>query len=286
MTGQRPGRIARVAGGRTLLSAVSLCFLVVLGRLIATAGRDVAAGPAPAYGAPGGNGGGNGRPPGQLPPGTGNAPGLQQPKNKWDTVPPGLSDNVPDPPPGGGGGGGGSGGGGGGSGGGGGGSSTPTGGGGPQNSGSGVLGIRGGGAQRGSGTGSGSGSSGAKGRTGQSPQTVIVKPGPRLGAKGHPADLSEGSGPLSARPGAAPVSSDSNPEQSSYSHQLIPPSDLDLSAENLAEGGLLAMLLAALLYLPVMIFNKATEKNHEDVTRWLERPRAWVAAATAWIPFG
>jgi hypothetical protein len=34
----------------------------------------------------------------------------------------------------------------------------------------------------------------------------------------------------------------------------------------------------------VTIFNKATEKNHEAISRWFERPRAVLAAAFGWIP--
>jgi hypothetical protein len=59
--------------------------------------------------------------------------------------------------------------------------------------------------------------------------------------------------------------------------RLLSPTQIDLSAENLGKGGLLAFLLVALLYLPVTIFNKATEKNHEEISRWLSRPRAWLA---------
>ena len=63
------------------------------------------------------------------------------------------------------------------------------------------------------------------------------------------------------------------------------PTQIDLSAKNIGEGGLLALLLAALLYLPVTIFNKATEKNHEALTSLLERPRAWLLFLFGWIPF-
>ncbi len=67
--------------------------------------------------------------------------------------------------------------------------------------------------------------------------------------------------------------------------RLLAPHEVHLDAEHLAESGLLAFLLVALLYLPVMIFNKATEKNHATISAWFVRPRAWLAAFTAWIPF-
>ena len=86
-------------------------------------------------------------------------------------------------------------------------------------------------------------------------------------------------------PLVVPAPSTSNPERSTFTGRLFSPTDIDLSARNLGEGGLLALLLAALLYLPVTIFNKTTEKNHETLKRWFERPRAWVAAAFAWLPF-
>jgi hypothetical protein len=90
--------------------------------------------------------------------------------------------------------------------------------------------------------------------------------------------------PLPVPPAPAPQST-SNPDRSTFAGRLFSPTDIELSAENLEEGGLLALLLAALLYLPVTIFNKATEKNHETLRRWFERPRAWIAAAFAWLPF-
>ena len=76
-----------------------------------------------------------------------------------------------------------------------------------------------------------------------------------------------------------------NPNRSTLADHLLSPTQIDLSAENLAEGGLLALLLAAMLYLPVTIFNKATEKNHETIRRWFERPRAWLLFLFGWIPF-
>jgi hypothetical protein len=83
-------------------------------------------------------------------------------------------------------------------------------------------------------------------------------------------------------PGAEPSG---NPNRSTFADRLLSPTQVKLSAKNLGEGGLLALLLAALLYLPVTIFNKATEKNHETIRRWFERPRAWLAVLFGWIPF-
>jgi hypothetical protein len=80
----------------------------------------------------------------------------------------------------------------------------------------------------------------------------------------------------------APTAPASNPERSTFgaaAHRAI-----HLDAEHLGKGGLVALLLAALLYLPVTIFNKATEKNHEEIKRWFARPRSWLAAAFGWIP--
>ncbi len=85
-------------------------------------------------------------------------------------------------------------------------------------------------------------------------------------------------------PGAAPAPS-GNPHRSTFADRLLSPTEIDLSAKNLGEGGLLALLLAALLYLPVTIFNKATEKNHETIKRWFARPRAWMLFLFGWIPF-
>ena len=82
-----------------------------------------------------------------------------------------------------------------------------------------------------------------------------------------------------------PTTEASNPERSTFADRLLSPTELHLDAEHLAEGGMLALLLVALLYLPVTIFNKATEKNHEAITTWLERPRAWLAAVGGLIPF-
>jgi hypothetical protein len=89
--------------------------------------------------------------------------------------------------------------------------------------------------------------------------------------------------PTSTPPGA-PAPPASNPERSTFTERLHTPGELHLDAEHLGQGGLLALLLAALLYLPVTIFNKATEKNHEEIRGWFERPRAVLAAAFGWIP--
>ena len=72
--------------------------------------------------------------------------------------------------------------------------------------------------------------------------------------------------------------------RSTFANRLLSPTQIDLSAKNLGEGGMIALLLVALLYLPVTIFNKTTEKNDETIHRWVARPRAWIAAAFGWIP--
>jgi hypothetical protein len=90
-------------------------------------------------------------------------------------------------------------------------------------------------------------------------------------------------GQSSFTPVAAPASA-GNPDRSTFADRLLSPGEIDLSAHNLGGGGLLALLLAALLYLPVTIFNKATEKNHEMIKGWFARPRAWLAAIFGWIP--
>ena len=83
----------------------------------------------------------------------------------------------------------------------------------------------------------------------------------------------------------APTGPATNPERSTFAERLLTPGEIHLDAEHLGKGGLLAFLLAALLYLPITIFNKATEKNHEVVDRWLAHPRAWLAAIASLIPF-
>jgi hypothetical protein len=85
---------------------------------------------------------------------------------------------------------------------------------------------------------------------------------------------------------AAPLATQpaGNPQRSSLADRLLSPTQVNLSAKNLGEGGMLALLLAALLYLPVTIFNKATEKNHETIRRWFARPRAALAFLFGWIP--
>jgi hypothetical protein len=87
-----------------------------------------------------------------------------------------------------------------------------------------------------------------------------------------------------APPASPPVPQASNGQRSTFAERLLTPGEVELDAHHLAQGGLLTLLLAALLYLPVTIFNKATEKNHEAIRRWFERPRAVLAAAFAWIP--
>jgi len=79
-----------------------------------------------------------------------------------------------------------------------------------------------------------------------------------------------------AAPAPAPAG---NPDRSTLADRLLSPTAVDLSAKNLGEGGLLALLLAALLYLPVTIFDKATEKNHDAISRWMSRPHA----ALVWL---
>jgi hypothetical protein len=117
-------------------------------------------------------------------------------------------------------------------------------------------------------------------------QTVTVAPKTRAperqAAKKHVAPT-DAPTPASAPPPAVQPPS-ANSDRSTFADRLLSPGDIDLSAHNLGEGGLLALLLAALLYLPVTIFNKATEKNHETLKRWFARPRAWLAAIFGWIP--
>jgi hypothetical protein len=119
--------------------------------------------------------------------------------------------------------------------------------------------------------------------------SVIVKPHNNpAGPVHHKANAKEPKAlkvPAAApAPVAAPEPS-GNPNRSSLADRLLSPTQIDLSAENLAEGGLLTLLLIALLYLPVTIFNKATEKNHEVIKGWFARPRALLLFLFGWIPF-
>jgi hypothetical protein len=118
--------------------------------------------------------------------------------------------------------------------------------------------------------------------------SVIVKPNtkPAAHAPHHQAKETK---PVGApEPGPVPsraAAPSGNPHRSTFADRLLSPTQINLSAKNLGEGGMLALLLAALLYLPVTIFNKATEKNHETIRRWFERPRAWLLFLFGWIPF-
>jgi hypothetical protein len=118
--------------------------------------------------------------------------------------------------------------------------------------------------------------------------TVIVQPNTKPAARvsHHGAKETKPIGapePAPSPSGAAARSG--NPHRSTFAGRLLSPTQINLSAKNLGEGGMLALLLAALLYLPVTIFNKATEKNHETIRRWFERPRAWLLFLFGWIPF-
>jgi hypothetical protein len=118
---------------------------------------------------------------------------------------------------------------------------------------------------------------------------VLVKPhqSSTAATAHHRAERSaKGGKAVVAAPLAAPVAAPSgNPNRSTFADRLLSPTDINLSAENLGQGGLIALLLAALLYLPVTIFNKATEKNHETIKQWFARPRAWLLFLFGWIPF-
>ena len=85
-------------------------------------------------------------------------------------------------------------------------------------------------------------------------------------------------------PAPVPAVAATDSRRSIFANHLLSPTGVDLSAKNLGEGGLLAILLIALLYLPVTIFNKTTEKNDATIHRWLERPRAAMAFLFGWIP--
>ena len=129
----------------------------------------------------------------------------------------------------------------------------------------------------------------AKGGSGGSTGSVIVTPVPDPVA--HPSAKHAKkpkviqTAALPPAPISAPAAPESNPNRSTFADRLLAPTAIDLSAKNLGEGGMLALLLAALLYLPVTIFNKATEKNHEAVKQFFARPRAWLAFLFGWIPF-
>jgi hypothetical protein len=111
--------------------------------------------------------------------------------------------------------------------------------------------------------------------------TPIQKPAPRRVI--HHPKVAKPVAPVTT-PAVAPAPA-GNPDRSTFADRLLSPTHIDLSAKNLGEGGMLALLLAALLYLPVTIFNKATEKNHEAIKRMTERPRAWFAFLFGWVPF-
>ncbi len=135
-----------------------------------------------------------------------------------------------------------------------------------------------------------SGHAGGHSRSAGPNGSVIVKPhqSPAGGTVHHKAGKTVQGNKVAAAPAppapvvAAPVS---NPNRSTFAERLLSPTQIDLSAKNLGEGGLFALLLAALLYLPVTIFNKATEKNHEALRRMMAKPRAALLLLFGWIPF-
>jgi hypothetical protein len=134
-------------------------------------------------------------------------------------------------------------------------------------------------------------SGGGSGSTGSQP-TVTVKPAENPPAQhaAKPGKPSKQAPKVAAVPPpvlttTAPTGPATNPERSTFAERLLTPGEIHLDAEHLGKGGLLAFLLAALLYLPITIFNKATEKNHEVFDRWLAHPRAWLAAIASLIPF-
>ncbi len=116
---------------------------------------------------------------------------------------------------------------------------------------------------------------------------MIVKPHTNPAAKvAHKAKPPKHvSAPAAAPPPSVAAAASGNPNRSTFADRLLSPTQIDLSAENLGKGGLFALLLAALLYLPVTIFNKATEKNHEAFKRLTEKPRAILLFLFGWIPF-
>jgi len=116
--------------------------------------------------------------------------------------------------------------------------------------------------------------------------TVVVtpKPSPVTHTQAHhkKAPVRRGGGP-GFRPVVAfappPPEPSGNPARSTLADRVLSPTQVKLDAKHLGESGLLAFLLVALLYLPVTIFNKATEKNHEEISRWFSRPHA----ALVWL---
>jgi hypothetical protein len=134
-----------------------------------------------------------------------------------------------------------------------------------------------------------SGHSGGHSHGGGPSGSVIVKPrptptnGPVHHRAGKPVN---GAKVTVAAPAAAQAAAPTgNPNRSDFADRLLSPTQIDLSAKNLGEGGLFALLLAALLYLPVTIFNKATEKNSEAFKRVMQKPRALMLFLFGWIPF-
>jgi hypothetical protein len=109
--------------------------------------------------------------------------------------------------------------------------------------------------------------------------TVVVapKPNPVIHAKHHKQAKIPPHGPgirgvgVTTFVASAP---EGNPNRSTLADRVLSPTQVKLDAKHLGESGLLAFLLIALLYLPVTIFNKATEKNHEQISSWLSRPHA------------
>ena len=91
---------------------------------------------------------------------------------------------------------------------------------------------------------------------------------------------------LVAQVNDAAVAAESGPERTDLADRLFAPDELEWDAEHVMEGGVLALIVVALLYLPIMIFNKATEKNHATISRWLARqrlvPRAHLPGLSAW----
>jgi hypothetical protein len=97
--------------------------------------------------------------------------------------------------------------------------------------------------------------------------------------------IPEGRGHDAAAAAAAPAAEQATPPgRSSFANRVLTPGQVDLSAKNLAEGGMLAFILATLLYLPVMIFNKTTERNHETISGWFAGPGHRLAALATALP--